>query len=244
MSSALRHRPSHAPRRNARSGSLLVWLLAMIAVVAIGAGIALPTLAQLDDAAAESATQQQQRGLGDGVLEYFRDVRKLPSALAALERTDKSTGWSGPYLAVRGTHPLSGLSTNLVDGWGRAFVLKSVSTSVLRIRSTGPDAKSGNADDLVRDVDVSPIRYELTRTTLQTLNRSIAEYREAYPDPLDALPAAVGAALAKLVARGYQPSATAYKTDGWGDALVPRLGALGELVGVDSQHCAAEPLYF
>lgn len=170
----------HAPLSSARAGAALPYLLALVAALALAAGLALPTRAQRDDALSRRRTERALRALADAGREYFRDALAWPASLAELETSSGAATWSGPYVRVIAMHAQVDASTNQVDGWGRA-IATTHSGGTWTLRSSGANGSAGDADDVVLAIEAGPLRAELTLERMDVLNRSIREYNDAHP---------------------------------------------------------------
>jgi type II secretory pathway pseudopilin PulG len=223
----------------------LVWLLAIVAALALVAGVALPSRVQQDDAACRRRTELALRTLGRAGSEYFRDTLQWPAALADLEVSNGVATWSGPYVELIATHAQVAQSTNRVDGWGRPIVATGAG-GTWTLRSAGSNGSSGDADDIVLAIDAAPIRAELTRERMDVLNRSISEYNEANPPSNgggSALPNDLSGLLAVLVAQSYLPTSAGYSLDAWGVAFSVVTDSSGNPTGITSVNCDAHPIY-
>lgn len=222
-----RSRAAHSSR-----GFTLLEIVVVVSILAILAGAAVPIAARALTSSARKATSEELVVLSRAALEYFRDVGKAPTKLAQLEASS-AAGWAGPYLPGAMSDPVAGKSGYLYDAWSRAYALSSSDT--LTITSRAQDGELGTEDDLVLEVDFTPIRRERTLAELAILNQAIRLYNGAH-QTTDPLPATWKNALAKIVAKGFLPSSTDYRTDAWGDAYVGKPAGATPLVEIRSTH--------
>lgn len=219
-------------RRAARQGFTLLEIVVAVAILAILAGAAVPIAARALTSQARKTTTEELAQLSHASLEYFRDVGKAPTKLAQLEAST-AAGWAGPYLPGAMSDPVAGKSGYLSDAWSRAYALTSGAT--LTITSRAQDGELGTEDDLAIVVDFTPVRREQTLAELAILNQAIRLYNAAH-QATDPLPATWKNALAKIVAKGYLPNSTAYRTDAWGDAYEAKPAGSTPLVEIRSTH--------
>ncbi len=199
---------------SARAGFSLLELIVVISIIALLAGMALPLASITLNSAARKATQGEFETLSLAVSEYFRDTWELPTELVDLNVDPGVTGWAGPYVVDAGIDTISDAPQYTVDGWSQPYELAPTASS-LTLTSGGSDRVTGNDDDLTWTVEVTPIRREFTLERLRTINQAITLYNASYQGT-DPLPADIDLVLTSLVARGFLPSATGYREDGWG----------------------------
>ncbi len=207
-------------------------LIAVVAILTILAGIAVPVVAKGVEREARRATQEELGRLAQACLEYLRDTGSLPLDADRLVGAHGVAGWSGPYVTgLDPQHP-----AHRLDAWRRPYAFVHAG-GVLTLRSAGADGVLGNADDLVRVVDPTPIRRERTREQLRVLNLAVQAYNSEYL-ATDPLPGHWGLALDRLVLRGYLPTAAGYAQDAFGSAFTGVPAGVSPLVRVRSVNLA------
>lgn len=224
------------PSTDPRDGFTLIELVICVAILALLAGAAVPAVAGYLDARARAATNAELDVLGAATLEYFRDVRALPTAVAQLE-TGSGASWSGPYVSSSSIDAVSGLPSAQVDAWSQPYALTAASVSRLTLTSGGPDRAVGTSDDLALVVDASPLRRELTLERLSTINQAVRAYNGQYLQS-SPLSSTWSSALARLVSTGYLPNDPKLAADGWGSAFVADPAGLAPVVRFKSSHVA------
>jgi prepilin-type N-terminal cleavage/methylation domain-containing protein len=209
-------RSTDSPRR---AGFTLVELVICVAVLALLAGAAVPAVAGFLNSRARTTTNAELDVLGAATLEYFRDVRALPTSLAAFETGTGIANWSGPYVTSSATDSVSGLPSAQVDGWSQPYTLTATSSSRITLKSAGADRTIGTSDDIALIVDVVPVRRELTLERLRTINQAVRAYNAQYlvSSPLSST---WSTAFTRLVTTGYLPNDPNLASDGWGSAFV------------------------
>jgi general secretion pathway protein G len=213
-----------------RAGFTLLELIAVVAILTILAGVALPVIAKGVEREARHATQEELNHLAQACLEYLRDTGDLPLDAERLVAAHGVSGWSGPYVsALDPQHPAYRL-----DAWRRPYQFVHAG-GVLTLRSGGADGVLGNGDDLVRVVDPTPVRRERTREQLRVLNLAVQAYNSQFL-AIDPLPGAWNAALDRLVLRGFLPTAQGYAQDHFGSPLTGVPAGFSPLVEVGSVH--------
>jgi len=220
-----------ARRSAARSGFTLIELVVVLAILAMLAGAAIPVTSKILTYKARKATREELQLLSDATVEYFRDTKAFPTSVGNLLTSPSLTGWTGPYLPGVVTDQVTGAVGYEVDAWSRAYVF-SRSGDVVTIRSKGPNGASGDSDDVTILVDVTFVRREETVAELRLLNQAITHYNDAYLATAP-LSATWSTAFTTLVAKGFLPNDSDYRTDGWGAAYVgsvPGVSPLVELV--------------
>ncbi len=227
---------SRANSQPSRRGFSLLELIVVVAILSLIAGAAVPVAAKVVERAARTATGGELQQLAAAALEHTRDTGALPASAQALGSDVGTAGWSGPYLGSLGTDARTGLPGHEVDGWSRPYRFR-VAGSVLQIDSAGPDGTLGNADDLLVRVDAALVRREQTVNTLKILNQAVLNYNAVH-QVTDPLPGNWSAALARLVVRGFLPTATGFEFDAFGSPFVGVPAGLAPLVRVGSTNVA------
>ncbi len=207
---------------NARGegGFSLLEIVIAVTVLSVMLGMAVPVASMAFQSKAKRSTRAELDQLAEGVAAYFEDVNDFPAEIDDLliEPTGVS-GWTGPYLAMDSTDPLSGDSDWTVDAWSRDYVVTE-SGLVLTVASTGADGVSGTEADIAITIDGTPIRRRQTLATLVTINVAVTQYNGIYL-PGTPLSTTWDIALNQLVTANLLPAKEGYETDEWGDAFVP-----------------------
>lgn len=221
----------------ARAGFTLLELVIVVAILAILAGVAVPSGLKALERAARSATKDELVVLADATAAYFRDTWELPEEVADLEVDPGVRGWTGPYVRVVGRDGRTGRSSIEMDGWSFPYAVERLGDSRLALVSPGPDGLVGEGEDLRLVVDVTADRRAVTLERLATLNQAIRLYNATWMTT-EPLPAGFAAVHARLVERGLLPRGAGTVVDGWGDAFVPDPPAATPVVRVTSRHLA------
>lgn len=124
--------------REMKQGFTLVELLLVVAILGILATVVVVNFTGKQVDAMIKATRGSIANIGVAVDLYEVDTGKLPSSLGNLISGSGEPNWNGPYL--RGGLP--------ADAWGTPFSYSSQNTKSYEIRSAGPDAQTGNEDDI------------------------------------------------------------------------------------------------
>jgi general secretion pathway protein G len=131
-----------------RRAFTLVELLLVLTILAILAGIVLPSMvgrgqqARISAAKSDIATFKTALGMFEVDNGYFPKGRSGLQAL--VQRPNNVQNWHGPYLADKTTVPL--------DPWGNAYVYECPgkhNPNGFDIMSMGPDGRIGGDDDIV-----------------------------------------------------------------------------------------------
>lgn len=223
--------------RSRRGGFSLLELVVVLALLTILTGVIAPSASALLGSRARRATLQELTDLGGAAVEHFEDTAVLPADVTELS-TSSTPGWSGPYLVGVPDDTISGGSGYRVDAWSRPYRLQA-SGDVLELRSSGKDAAYDTSDDLVLEVDVTPVRRRWTLERLAAVNTAIEAWNRLHlPD--EPLPADYTSIHATLVANGFLPPTAAYEVDGWGDPFVPDPAGRTPVTRVRSVHVGLE----
>ena len=235
MKITLRSIPSQPVRTSAFS---LIELIVAVTIMAILAGAAVPITSKVLTYRARQATSTELQTLSDASAAYFRDTSAIPADIESLLVVPKGTsGWSGPYLPGVVTDSITGLTGYQVDAWSRAYTT-GVSGDVLTITSMAEDAKKATSDDLSIQLDVTPIRREMTVDRLETINQAVTLYNGTWHKSAP-LSTSWTSAYAQLVAKGYLPSSLDYQVDAWGDAYHPDPKGIAPVVKVTSPNVSS-----
>jgi len=212
----------------------MIEIVAVVAILTIIAGVAIPVVSKTIERAAKKATREELEMLAAAALEHVRDTGALPATAAELGTTSSTPGWSGPYIGSLETDARSGRPAHEVDGWSRPYRFR-ITGSVLRIDSPGPDGVIGGTDDIAVSADATPVLRELTLAKLDVLNRAVLNYNAIY-QTTDPLPGNWSQALSRLVTRGFLPSAAHYQEDAYGSIFVGVPAGASPLVQVASTN--------
>jgi general secretion pathway protein G len=133
--------------RARQSAFTLVELLLVLTILAILAGIVLPSMvgrgqqARISAAKADIATFKTALGMFEVDNGFFPKGRTGLQAL--VQKPSNAQNWHGPYLADKTTVP--------VDPWGNAYIYECPgkhNTTSFDIMSMGPDGRIGGDDDI------------------------------------------------------------------------------------------------
>jgi prepilin-type N-terminal cleavage/methylation domain-containing protein len=216
-----------------RRGFTLLEIVIAVAILAILAGAVLPLAGKAFQSKARAATRNEAAAIAEAVGLYVHDTLAFPAAVdELLVRPAGVLGWTGPYLPYMTDDPLSAESDWTVDAWSRPYALALVG-DVLTIASGGPDGETGGDDDVVFQVDATPVRRARTLEQLAVLNRAVGIYNDSHlPD--DPLPTAFALLLEELVDAGLLPSPSGLETDAWGDGFTPMPPGQSPVVAIGS----------
>jgi general secretion pathway protein G len=219
-----------------RRGFTLIEVVVVLAILGILVGTVAPVWAMqvTRDKVYETRLEMQQ--LVAAYNAYFADTGKLPASPDNLVTNGANAlGWYGPYLEPNVGRRAATQTSLSKDAWNNAYVL-TLSGNQMTIRSKGPDAISGNTDDVVETIDCTPMRRAVTVDSLKVLNTAITAYNAKWlaTDPLVPPLASI---LSKLNAKGFLPTPyTRYLTDGWASAYVESPSGATPVVKVVSTH--------
>lgn len=218
-----------------RTGFTLIEMVVVIAILSIIVGAAVPVTSKVLTYQARKATREELQALADASADYFRDTLEKPADVADLLVDPGVDGWSGAYLPGVVADSLTGKVGYEVDAWSRGYRVV-IEGDVVSIQSRGEDASWGTSDDLVLDLDVTPLRRTETLDRLRIVNAAVQRYNDER-GPMDpGLPANWTAARTMLVTNGYLPGDPTYQTDAWGDDLVEDPVGDTPVVKVGSVH--------
>lgn len=221
--------------RFSRSGFTLLEIIITVAILAILTGISMPLASKAFESKARTATRREAADIAEAVQRYVHDTLEFPGSVLDLTMApDGVAGWTGPYLPYTTDDPLSGESDWTVDAWSRPYQI-DVRDDVWSIASGGPDRTVGTPDDIVFEVDATPMRRERTLDQLAVLNQAVSVYNATHlPD--DPLPTTWPLLLEALVDSGALPTTAGYTVDAWGDAFRPDPPGRSPVVKVGSVH--------
>ncbi len=154
-----------------KKGYTLIELIIVLIVIAVLAGVAIPTVGNILNGAKIKSAEKEMRQIvkaivGDsefGVLGYLDEVGSMPLNLNNLIVMNSlspynpftRTGWNGPYLDTsrKDINHDGSVSANeydiLYDPWGNPYVYNSGAET---ISSNGPDMAVGGGDDIVVNI--------------------------------------------------------------------------------------------
>ena len=202
---------------SADKGFSLLELVVVLAILATLAGFIAPVFTTSLRLERTEATVRYMDYLEEALYNYGRDILKFPATLNKLE-TDTNSGWLGPYAVDRFSATSTAMSGDFRDdAWSQSFEYTKVSNEQCTLRSIGDDGVSGNSDDLVKDLDLTPILREETLLRLKTFNQAIHQYNDANL-PANPLPNNFPGLRTELINGNYLPSSI-HSTDAWGDAF-------------------------
>ncbi len=205
----------------AESGFTLLEMTAVVMIFSLLIGVAVTIPESYITSKMLNETRKEIVTLGDAILDYYRDVEAFPATLADLvSPSTKPSGWMGPYLEGGFNDEVANKDSYKEDEYLNAYIYSSVSATVRRITSLGPNRTndSGGGDDIVLNVDVGPVLGDLTRAELSSLNSVIATYNAdfLYSNPLSTT---MSTLLDELQAANYLPTGAAakakYRYDAW-----------------------------
>jgi len=192
-----------------RRGFTLIEVIVAVAIVAVLAGAITPMVFRELMQAREEATLRELSAHTDGLLAFYEDTGRLPTAgegLAALVVDPGVPGWRGPYVAADRGDPVAEATT---DAFGAAFLYDPAPTTVpagaadALVVSAGRDGaiSSGSAggtwqlggaavgDDLHAPVTLGPVNRDNARHCEAEL-AALGEALRAYWEDHAAFPAA------------------------------------------------------
>lgn len=210
-------------RRTAgNAGFSLVEMVVVLAILTVLAGLIAPYLSVETRIERTEATMAYMDELEKALDHFGSDLYVYPSSLdELLENVQSLGGWRGPYTVDRYSATGTGNSGDYrKDAWSEDFLYTLTSSITARLRSAGDDRTLGTDDDLVKDLDLTPIlRAETLRREL-VINDAISNYNQANL-PQTPLPSTSYVDLrAVLVQNGYLQDATWSLVDAWGDLFV------------------------
>lgn len=216
-----------------RRGFTLIEMIIVVAILTMLAGIAVPLVYLEVTREREDATAREMDHLVSACLCYFHDTLRLPEQVADLAVGPGGVvGWAGPYIAYGATRPGSD-PDYLVDAWDRRYEIIPGNDSHITLYSSGAEVEDLQ-DDIVRWIDVTPQRRELTLERLSIVNAAIDRYLRVHPDHRFLLD--VAGVIATLRAAGYLNRDRELEEDGWGHAWIPDPPGLPPILRLTSRH--------
>ncbi len=197
-----------ANKSNVR-GFSLIELIVVISIMAVLAGVAVPTIDTLQIRVRSNRTVDQMEALEIALDEYFLDYYAYPDELDDLE--------SDGYISSS-----FGAGDAFLDGWGNAFTYEDSNTSIVLI-SYGPDQVDSD-QNIILYVDGRHILRTETRKNMDTVHVALSQYQadrselglpELSDTWFDEDPASC--AMGVLVANGYLANDLRYRADAWSD---------------------------
>jgi general secretion pathway protein G len=125
-------------KQDSRSGFTLVEILLVVAILGILAGVAVVGLKGRTQKANIAATRTSISAVQTAIDVYETDNGVYPASMQALLRKGSENNWNGPYIRDARVPK---------DAWGTEFQY-AIRDGNYELRSAGPDAQMGNADDL------------------------------------------------------------------------------------------------
>lgn len=223
------------PSRN--SGFSLLEIIVALAIMTIVVGAAIPVISVSIDRSKKEETRNELNALKTAVEGYFEDLWAFPPDLNnLLQNLSGASGWVGPYISP----PLSKHGSTLPvvdkDAWNEDYRLTFQGISFLEIRSPGPDMSFATTDDIAVEVDVTPIRRQVTLNELAILNAAVQAYNRLNLE-IDPLQPSWTLILQKLRTQGFLPAGdTTLENDGWGSPYTPDPPGQAPVVRVGSTN--------
>lgn len=220
---------THRPR----AGFTLLELIVVMGLLALLAGVVLPSVGTKLRSDSRRATLNELELLADAALQHYHDTDRYPAD--ALELLASSTpGWAGPYLVGTVDDPWSAQSGYAVDAFGTPYRFRATGVQ-LSITSDGEDRAQGGGDDLSLVVDATPVLRGRTSRRLSVVNTAIQQYNSVYLATAP-LPADWSVAYSILVSRGFLPLGGPERDDAWGTLFVADPLGVAPLVRVRSTN--------
>ncbi|MEW6743478.1 MAG: type II secretion system protein GspG [Planctomycetota bacterium] len=216
-------------------GFTLLEMIVVVAILLLLAGIAVPLVATELRRARWEATVEEMKRLAAALENFFADTLVVPRSLDLLvERPERIYGWCGPYVSPGSGGP----EGHLNDAWDRPYSLSRESASRIVLRSGGDDVDSPE-DDLVQEIDFTPIRRKVTLERLAIVNAALTRYLR---DDIQEPPATnVTLLLNRLIGYGYLSDDSRWRVDAWGDEFVADPIGGRPIVKVTSIHFLPPP---
>ena len=184
-------------------------MIVVISIMAVLAGIAVPTIDTLQVRARSGRTVEQMESIESALNEFFLENFTYPGQLEDLETQGYITSSFGTGDAF-------------MDGWGNVFLYVSSQTSI-SLTSLGPD-QVDSAINIVLTVDGRRLLRVETRKNMETVHLALQRYQSDQGDlGLPLLPATwydddpTSCAMGILVDNDYLANDKRYRSDAWSD---------------------------
>lgn len=190
-------------------GFSLIELIIVISIMAVLAGIAVPTVDILQTRARSDRTVDQMEALETALDEFFLTNFRYPDLLADLETEG---------------HIVSsfGAGDAFLDGWGNGFTYEEAGESAV-LSSFGPD-QIDSTKNIVLNLDGRRILRAETRKNMETVHLALQLYQsERSGAGLPLLPSIwydsdpTACAMGILVENGYLANDVRYRSDAWSE---------------------------
>ena len=155
--SPLPHRKNMEPSR----GFTLIEIIAVVAIMAIIAGMTIPILFNTLKREEQSATIEKIENIEIALLNFYRDINQFPLTAAGLKAliknpfSSKPLGlwWYGPYISY------SNIDNYDLDSWGESLVYTNNGgvPVTATLTSKGPNRKLGDKDDIIRTISAAQV---------------------------------------------------------------------------------------
>ncbi|MFT7619620.1 MAG: general secretion pathway protein G [Planctomycetota bacterium] len=205
-------------KRPSVQGFTLIEVVIVIAIMTLMIGIAAPSISGLLNSEKDGATRDEVESLAAAVLTFTEDTYGLPATLGDLHSSTVS-GFGGPYIDDSlGGRDVQGEGFRN-DSWGRGYRYILNGRTQVEIASAGLDGNFGTSDDIIREIDVTPILRRLSLKNLNILNQAVAAYNQTNLKDRP-LPQTTTTAVSRLVSDGYLPRGENFTRDAFGDSWV------------------------
>ena len=198
-----------------QNGFTFIELIVVVGVMAILVGAITPVTVQYLEGQRKNTTIDNIAAIGEAIEEYYKVNNAFPPNLNSLipdyinpkftdstERTDNSV---------------------LYDKWRQQYRYRNLSAVTAEIRSSGPDRRMNNRDDIVKTINTFKIRVEKTEKEITSLQQKVNIYnalRASNPGSYPALSTTSWPqALRRLQISGLLPNNSStyneYRRDEW-----------------------------
>jgi len=130
-------------KKNLQGGFTLIEMLLVVAIIGVLAAVVVVTFPGRQKKASIQATRGSIANVCTAIDVYETDTGRFPPTLQGLISNDGAANWSGPY--IRGGAP--------ADAWGTPLSYTLKGDNDYEVRSAGPDAQMGTADDITSFVN-------------------------------------------------------------------------------------------